>query len=201
MQWNNISDDLDAETKRVIRYHARKLVGRTGINRNDVEDLEQELAAHVVQCLRRFDPTKASRKTFISRIVEHEAGKILRYRSAERRDRKREQSSLDLEAADTGHLDWDDHEIRTGRRSRSRCEESELKADVGAVISTLPPELQAICERLKRETKVDVGNSLGMPRSTFNDRVMRPLRAAFEAAGLHVYFSTTRRRHATPRAK
>jgi len=193
MQANDSNTFIDEYAIRIIRHKAKSLIGKKGLTKSDLEDIEHDLIVDLLQRLPKYDSDKATRNTFISRLVERKISNILRYRMAERRDCRREEGSLDfeIEMEETGKVfirtnlvDADEYEIRIGRRNRSRQEENELRLDVESIIAGLPPHLRHICERLKSMSKADAERELGMAHSTFHDQVIRPLREAFAKAGL-----------------
>ena len=54
-----------------------------------------------------------------------------------------------------------------------------------AVVSGLPESLQACCADIMSGCSIsEIARESGLPRSTFRDRVVAPIRSAFKAAGL-----------------
>ena len=183
--------DYAAET---IHHKVRQLVGKVGFTNDDVEDLEQEMRADLLARLPKFNPEKAAHNTFVARLIDRKISTLIRYRTQEARDYRREACSLnDLLEDDEGNtiqraytVDKDAAEIRLFRRDRTREDEAQLRLDVSMVISGLPEDLQKVAERLMTETFTEAAKSLGMPRTTLYDARNR-LRTIFQDAGLQDY--------------
>ena len=60
-----------------------------------------------------------------------------------------------------------------------------LRLDISAVISQLPAEQRERCLAIMAgRTPSELARERGMPRGTFRDHVIAPIRRAFEAAGM-----------------
>ena len=189
-KWQGLSD-YAAET---IRHKARRLVGTAGFKKHDIKDIEQELTLDLLARLPKFDPDKATHKTFVARIIERKISTLIRYRTQERRDFRRESFSLNDHIKDPGGeaveractIGQDEAEIRIDRRHRSREEDAQLRVDVSLVLSGLPTDLRELAGLLKTQTITEAAQSLGIPRSTLYGSRDR-LRRIFENAGLQDY--------------
>ena len=73
----------------LIRVKARKLVGTFGFTESDREDIEQDLAVHLIERIDQLDLTRSSRNTFVNCIVDRKIISMLRWRFAQRRDYRR----------------------------------------------------------------------------------------------------------------
>jgi len=192
---------LDEYAVKSIRIRARQLVGKAGLVEADIPDLEQELAVDLWRRLPSYDPARATRKTFIARVVEHRVATILEARRAACRDVKREAFSLDDPLpvqGDQGGEDWvssaggsmvlDQDEIRqrTGAGCRSEAEERELRHDLEAVLQELSPDQRDLCFRVVDTPVAEVARELGVPRTTLNDSLRR-VQAVFARADLSSY--------------
>ena len=60
---------LDPYALKHIRFKARQLAGQAGFGAGERKDLEQELFLDLLQRLPQYDPDRARRTTFISRVV------------------------------------------------------------------------------------------------------------------------------------
>ncbi len=90
---------------KVIRFKAEQLARRKGFSKTDREDIAQELWLHVWANIGKFDPDRASERTFIVRIIESKAASIARHRSAAKRNPDREEVSLqEVVSDDDGRL-------------------------------------------------------------------------------------------------
>jgi len=83
MDANRKQRNLDDYARTHIRRRARRLVGVAGFRSSDTEDIEQELAIHLLKSLPNFDPGKAAYDTFVWRCVEVRVRELIRYRKRE----------------------------------------------------------------------------------------------------------------------
>jgi RNA polymerase sigma-70 factor, ECF subfamily len=175
----------------VVGATATRLAGTYGFSRADRDDIRQELLMDCFVRLRRFDPAKSSRSTFVHRIVRHRVATLVDTQRALCRDYQRCRQSLDDPAhADASQslplgetLSADGREVGNGRNSRSSWDHTELQIDVAKVIGTLPSELAAVAVVLKSEGVVEAARRLGLSRATLHRR-LGEIREVFAAAGL-----------------
>ena len=185
---------LSDSAAKTIRHKARQLVDTAGFKRHDLKDIEQELRLDLLQRLPKFNPNKATHETFVARLIERKISKLIRYRTQEKRDFRRESFSLNDRIDDPesesieriSTVGQDEADIRIGKRRRSREEEAQLRVDVSLVLSGLPNDLRELAELLKTHTITQAAESLGIPRSTLYGARDR-LRCIFENAGLKKY--------------
>ena len=188
---------IDEYAVRIIKFKARQLVGRVGFTESDREDLEQEMMLDLLQRLSKYDPERAQRNTFISRVVDHKIATIIEARKAGLRDYRLCRCSLNdqfesgeyedtfcIERMET--IDQEDYLRRTGRISRSPSELRDLSIDIRQAIEKLPPELRELCRRLDTDTVTEISRDTGIPRGTIYESIKK-LRAIFEDAGLRDY--------------
>lgn len=188
-------DGLNNYASDVIRHKARQLIGKYGYRRHDCEELMQEIIQDLLVRFPRFDPNKASKNTFIARLVDRKVANLIRYRSQDKRDYRCEAWSLDepiddLDGAATRRgdtLSQDEHDLRTGKHCRTVSERIDMRLDVSFVLSELPPDLKELAERLRHQSVSEVARDLGVPRSTLYDTGIARLRKAFEDKGLREY--------------
>jgi len=176
-----------------VHHTALSLVGKAGIRKSDVEDIESDLLVEILERLPQFDPEKACYNTFVASVVRAKVKNILRDRQRERRDRSREEYSLndtvhDGRGSRTEHaeqLSWeeDDHRIGGGR---SEDEQREMTLDVETVLAGLSDDERALCELIKTESISEAARQLGIPQTTAASKVKR-LRRVFREAGLEDY--------------
>ena len=191
---DNSDDGIDPYAAGLIRYKARKLVGKAGFTASDREDIEQELTLDLLRRLPKYNPKRAQLNTFIARVVEHRLASLIEAQKAGIRDYRRCRCSLNecfedadgrsVERVDT--FDQEDYLLRTGGQSRPSEELSALAIDVAAVLETLPPELRELCRRLKAETVTEISRDTGVPRGTIYESIKK-LREIFKDAGLRNY--------------
>jgi RNA polymerase sigma-70 factor, ECF subfamily len=184
-------DPTDPYLQQLVRYKARKFVGKTGLNELDIDDVVQEVWLDLIQRLPGFDPRRSQQRTFISRLVDHELSDILRNRRAKRRD-SRHCQSLDVPVGDgqdndrTDLLATDVHGGRTGCVRRSDEHQADLAADIADIMAKMPAELRDLCQRLQRQPLTAIAREVGVPRTTLQKSV-RKILGRFENAGLRDY--------------
>jgi RNA polymerase sigma-70 factor, ECF subfamily len=170
----------------LIRRKADRVVGRAGFSPSDREDLEQEIALDLLVRLKRFDPVRASFRTFVVRVVDHKVANLLEDRCAGKRDWRRNGESLhDLVDDEDGDRveRWQTLPETAGDDGQGG---SDLRLDLEAALRTLPPALREACEWLRNQSFTEASRATGIPRSTLQDR-MKKVRAQFERAGLDAY--------------
>jgi RNA polymerase sigma factor (sigma-70 family) len=183
----------DEFTLPFIRGKLQKLLGRAARNDSEAEDLVQDFLVNLLARARRFDPARGNWQAFVVVTCQNHFSNIVEYRTAQMRARGREAGSLNVrlcadESPDIGSTLADSqHDIRTGRRTRSREESLDLGEDVAAVVSTFPPRLRELCQRLMSGmSKAAAAKAIGMSQASFYE-VLGRIRARFEKAGLRGY--------------
>lgn len=169
-------DDLDPTLRELIRAAARRLSFRSGFQRHEAEDLEQELARRLLDGLRRYDPAAGGRGAFAGVIVRNAVANLLRDRRARKR---RDHRTVRLEVPDTT-------DQRRSVGARSAEEQSDLRQDVAAVLGKLSAQDCDLAERVVKTNVAQAARDLGVPRTTVAEQLRR-LRARFERAGLRQY--------------
>lgn len=194
MQSSQKQQEINEYAARVIRHKAKHLVGTAGFTESDRDDLEQEMMLDVITRLPKFDANKGTPKTFVARIIERKISKLIRHRTSDMRDYRREAFSLNenMEDGDGGSVERGDLVSResidpvVASNSRSGVDEMAFLQDMEAVLSGLPGHLRRLCEILKTGTVSDAAREMGIPRTTLHDHVTK-LRSLFEDAGLREY--------------
>lgn len=195
METHTKQEQLSNYTRKLIYHKARQLVGQAGYTWGDVEDIEQELIRDLLDRMPKFDPEKACCNTFAARVVERKLCNLLRHRRAAMRDHRCEACSLN-EEIETGEettaqlqdaVSQDEIDLRMGRYNRPAGERAHLQMDVASVVAGLPSGLRQVAEMLRTQSVAEVSRDLGIPRRTFREKHLAPLRAIFAAAGLRDY--------------
>ncbi len=191
---------MDASHPRLTEYArtnievtARNMIGKCGLGPADLEDVISELTLDLLEHLPLYNARRGKLTTFIQVVVAGKSKRILRDRSRQKRSFHRDAESLDARHRDEADgetctlldlLGADDIDIHLGRRNRSRHDEAILRMDVHAVIHRLPDCLRTCCDGIMEGRSIsDLARSEGMPRKTFYDRVIVPIRQAFREAG------------------
>ncbi len=193
MGFDNHPEAVDEYAVRLIKYKARQLVGRVGFTESDREDLEQDMMLDLLRRLPKYDPRRAQRNTFITRVVEHKTATIIESQKAGMRDyrlrcslndRFEDEEGSSVERMET--IDQEDYLRRTSKLARPAWELRDLSLDVQRTIEKLPPELRELCKRLKTESITEISRDTGIPRGTIYES-RKKLCAIFEDAGLRDY--------------
>lgn len=147
----------DAE---IIRRKVRRLVGHYGIRQSDVEDLEQELALHVIQQSHRYRPELGKREAFIETVVKHKILHLIESRTASKRDNRR-----DVHIETVGEFCLLD--------SDASQERINLQIDVRDAIARMPEELRQFALLRQKHTEREIERKLGLTRGQVRSRVQR----------------------------
>jgi RNA polymerase sigma-70 factor (ECF subfamily) len=190
MDVRNSYEGIDKYAVRRIRKKAWQLVGKAGFTAADREDLEQELIIDLLQRLSKFNPDRANRKTFITRVVTNRVATLIELQKASCRNYRLYSDSLN-DYVDIGGGDLvereetiasDDYLQNIGRCSRPLRELEELSLDIERLMADLPPKLRNLCELFKKgQTVSGVSRDMGIARGSVY-RYLNKLRDVFETA-------------------
>ena len=184
---------LSDYAQQAIRISAKGLIGKCGINKTDIGDIQQDMLLDLIQRLPQHDDQQWSVKTFISHVVRNRANHILRERCAEKRLFKRHAGSLDDQNTVCDLLDDQASRVAQGIIARSSREAIELQHDIRTVLDRLDPCLRRCCKALMEGQSIgSVAEQAGVTRPTFYKNFLLPIRQAFENAGLDDYFDIRR---------
>lgn len=158
--------DLPELTLRQMKFRTERLGRLYALTADQVSDLWQELAAEIVRALRRFDPTIASRTTFMKGVMNiwyRQKCKQLR-RDAAVRDRL-----VPLPALGTEGMDFADRRL-------GGVAEVDARLDLADRIADLPEDLFALARDLLAGKSVpQIAAERGVHRGTVN-RLLLQLR-------------------------
>ena len=170
MKYRNNYPELGTYATQLIRSKAGQLVGKAGITQADCDDIEQELALDLWLRLKNYDPSKSSRRTFISRVVEHQVATLLKKRSAACRNWRLYRHSLD-------DPDWQGGEALKTRieeypdpRAKTR-QAIEFELDLQAALEALPPDLRELWNLLLNSNFMRVAKTTRIPRAALYEQV------------------------------
>ena len=165
-----------------IRFHANRLSRKAGFDRSEREDLEQELAMDLLRALRRFDPTRSSLPTYISRVIYRRCCTLLR----DSRKPMRHLGSLGERAGD--QLIRDERHRMTGYepdRFRPTVEDKETAELVQQAVSQLPDNLKRVALLLMTHTQAEASRVLGVSESSIH-RSRQKIRKRLARLGLRL---------------
>jgi len=167
---------FDEYMRSLIRSKARQLVGRFGFTSADREDIEQELALHLMERMAQFDPRRSSGSTFIDRISQHKIASMLRGRYAQRRDYRRSVSLDD---------DGTHQTIEPVTRCQPRAN-PDLAIDMAHALESLDAELRKVCKLLEHVSIAETARRLGLSRTQARSRIAK-IRMLLTGRGLDEY--------------
>ena len=186
---------LDAYAIQLIRCKVAKLIRGPEFGTEEREELERELAIHLVCALPQFDPQRAQLRTFVTRVVDHKATDWIRTRKAVKRGGGETRhvpldepmgERTDNPTNPSESLD-EEHYLRvTGRLAMPGEMIRDLSIDLERALAELPPRLAALARELMSGNVSEASRRMGKPRSTINDDVRR-LRTFLEDRGLRDY--------------
>jgi RNA polymerase sigma factor (sigma-70 family) len=183
----------DRFTRGLIQRKINQLIGRAGFNRQDGEDLEQELYVRILQSFPNFNSNVAHYNAYITTVVERHVANILRNKQAGKRDHRRISSlNVIITRTDEGPTELaqtiGDREL-DARIGRHRCadeESTQLAIDMDSMIGTMPDQWQTLLQMRKTLTMSEICRKMGVPRTTLNDW-MRRIRQRFEKSNMRDY--------------
>lgn len=127
----------------------------------DREDLEQEAFAAVWQALQHYDPSRASLRTFVERVVANRFASLMRA----------PHWKFKIERLEAHHLVGLDG-----------IPAAEFRMDFETIAASLPEADRRLAAFLTDHSPTEASRDLRMPRSTVYERIRR-IRTAFEGAG------------------
>jgi len=148
---------------RAAKVRAMAAVSSGIIPVSDREDFEQEGVVACLRALPRFDPARASLRTFIEKIVAARLASLVR------------QARRSPELVPVEMLCWLPVESKTVGR--------ELRMSIDRVVATLRTDDRELVQLLCELSPAEASRRLGIPSSTLHDRILR-LRRRFARAGL-----------------
>ncbi|HEX3999766.1 MAG TPA: sigma factor [Pirellulales bacterium] len=161
--WHHVYNEY---ARTVIRVKARQLVRRPGFSRSDREDIEQELAAHLILQAEKFDAGRASLSTFIARVIDSAVAMLLRERGRLKRTPADgvEIQSLEVMIEQPGEpatklgatISSADLERRTGGASKSDRQIFEDAQAFDSALDSLPSDLREVCRRMMGGSEQDL---------------------------------------------
>ena len=194
MNLNVLFEDRNSFASQLIRKKAGQLVRHPGFRRSDQRDIEQEFAVELLLKYRHYDPGRARETTFVARVIENKAVSLVRARTAQKRDYRRESNSLNetindpdgsrVERSQT--INASAARNHTGHSQRADDEWSQLQIDVAGFIDRLPDDLRLLAELLQVMSEYRASCTLGKPRRQVANDKARLLKLS-EDAGLREF--------------
>ena len=193
MNTRNSYEGIDDYAAALIRNKARQLVGKGGFTHDDRPDIEQELMLDLLQRMKHFNPAKAKKSTFMSRVVEHRISTMLEFRFAACRDWRKCTDSLndpigcgDGEFSEKIENVTSPEEFGCDPAATNFNERLGFDMDLRRALAKLPEDLRLLCLRLRGQTVADAARELGIPRTTLYSKIHQ-IKEAFQEARLREY--------------
>jgi RNA polymerase sigma-70 factor (ECF subfamily) len=144
---------------------ASRLVGSYGFNRDDWDDLRQDLLLDYLERLPQFDGGRGDLRGFMFGVVRHRAAQLVA--------RQRRQVPF-----------VPDGSTENGRsRHRHTAVNYDLRLDIEQAMSRLPEHLRVLAQMLSERTPREVSRATGKSRSRVY-QLIGEIRAAFIDAGV-----------------
>jgi len=159
---NSPTDFLDDYAMERIEFRARQLAQQYK-GCGDWEDLRQDMVVELLEAAPRFDPEKASRETFIARVLDRFEIDLYRQHA---RDQEVQCVSLDDPSIQRDFL-----EDCSSVMEPSGQEQTDRISDIESVIADLPSELAEACSFLKHYSFSETARRLDIGRGTLYRRV------------------------------
>jgi hypothetical protein len=192
----NTNNEVLAYAQRTIKHAAIKLMGKCGITSDDLEDIKSEMMLDVLERLPNHDQQRWSYKTFIPRIVKNKSNTILRSRFTDKAAFFRATLSMDAPLCIAGEYRDEEftlHDVISAESQQeagkiSGQELENLKKDIKIVLASLSDIQRRSCEAILDQQPISkICKDNGLPRGTFCQYVIEPIREAFKEAGLEDY--------------
>ncbi|MDO9502719.1 sigma factor [Falsiroseomonas sp.] len=179
---------LDARILKHIRSKARRLARTAYLPGMDAEDIEQDLILDLWRRRHRFNPERASFRTFADRIVAHRVATLTSPTARLRAERTMVCLDAPLDDPEGGTL----ADTLTQPVDVDGCDtDPEMALDVRRFVASLTPALRRCCSILAAPNVVEATAAAGLHRSSVYENAGR-LRKLAAAAGLRDYVAAPR---------
>ena len=160
---------------------ASLLVFRSGFERDDWEDLRQEMVLDCLERSPRFDPDRGDWRGFVRGVVRNHSTLLARRES--RRIRLETLMVAADEPVPEGDLECEILQAASELATDDPTPALALSADVQRVVASLPANLQTLASELTEMTVAEIASKRG--RSTqWIYQLLKKLRRAFVEAGV-----------------
>jgi DNA-directed RNA polymerase specialized sigma24 family protein len=191
MSYRNSYEGIDTDIVKMVKRAAFKAVGKAGIRKEDVPDIEQELMIAALAGLRKFESEKSRRLYFLKMLIENRLADILKYFSSPKRATQyncvslNEQVIIDDEASELIDLLNDDFEIvRDGTVNENLIFlKIGLPLEVRLAIDSLLPSHRKICRELEHCSCHETAGNLKHSKKGLKKKICK-IRKYFKKLGL-----------------
>ncbi len=170
---------FDAYVKDRIDFRVRKLALGFALSEDDQDDYRADMTAEVCSAMRRFDPRKAKRETFVSRVLD----RFVMYAMRSRCNQMKRPCANPLGFSDISEaFEPVSNDECTGELNEAN--RIELRLDVELVVARMSDRLQGVARLLMHLSPADTAREMGIhPCSIY--RLMDQIRAHFLNVGMN----------------
>lgn len=161
-----------------IDYRVRWLALHFGLSEGEQEDCRHDMAAELLSAFERFDPEKAKRETFITRVLDRYVKYVIRTWCA--RQRRACDNPIHFDDVYPGFQPVTNDPPMGELDEQGRCE---LRIDLADAISRMPERLQRVCRLLMHFTSTEAAERLGIRRQSIY-RNMSEIKEYLTEAGM-----------------
>lgn len=152
-------DWIDSYALERVEYQVARLSRELRLCRADEDDARQDLLLDLWRAGNRYDPTIASKRTFVCRVLVRAAARV-------RRDLRSKRSAAAPERLALSQIKRHGRDRAVGIVGRDFTRDLHLAMDVGAGIAPLGRDQRLLVERLKSHAPAEIAAGAGCHRST-----------------------------------
>lgn len=173
-------DWLDDHARERVEYQVVRLCQQLRLCEADADDVRQDLLVDLWKAASRFDPSRACKRTFVSRVLDRAAARV-------RRDLRSKRRAASPERLALSQIKRHGRDRAVGIVGRDFTRDLDLAMDVEEGVARLDRDKRLLVERLKSQTPAEIAAGAGCHRSTVY-RHIESLR--IELAGLEALLVT-----------
>lgn len=144
-----------------INFRVRRLTCQFDLSEDEQGDYRQDMMVELLSAFERFDPSKATRETFINRVLDRFVKYAIRARFT--RLRRTCDSPLGFEDVSIG-FEPVVNEARAGEKDEQA--RRELRLDMAVVMARMPARLRRMCRLLMKFGATETARKLGICRQS-----------------------------------
>jgi RNA polymerase sigma factor (sigma-70 family) len=152
-------DWLDAYALERVEYQVVRLCQQMRLCEADADDVRQDLLVDLWKAASRFDPSRACKRTFVSRVLDRAAARV-------RRDLRSKRRAASPERLALSQIKRHGRDRAVGIVGRDFTRDVDLAMDVEEGVVRLDRDKRLLVERLKSQTPAEIAASTGCHRST-----------------------------------
>ena len=152
-----------------LKARVRWIVDVLHASQEEADDFEQDLLLFIYRHLPDFDSRRASRTTYIARLIQWGSQSLVSHLRSPKRDRTLLRPLKDsiLEGEDDRLLGLDDlGEEALARFSTSHPKETDLRIDIQKLVGRLPPQHKRFARVFGQVPLADIARHVGKERTT-----------------------------------